>query len=66
MDLADEAGNIMEVESQRREAAVRHAAQSMPKGTPGDCDECGLESQRLVLGVCAPCRDFLAELEKRS
>lgn len=39
--------------------AARNKAELMPKGSPGDCIECGQPSQRLVLCRCAPCRDLL-------
>lgn len=66
MDIADEAGNIIEIEQQRQEAAIRNAATTMPKGTPGECYECGDYNPRLVEGVCSPCRDVLDEIAKRS
>lgn len=40
-----------------REAAIRHQAEAIPAGTPGDCDYCGEWSGRLVEGACARCRD---------
>lgn len=43
-----------------RELATRianAAVLTLPPGEPGDCDLCGEWSGRLVLGVCAPCRD---------
>lgn len=36
---------------------VRHRAQHIPAGEPGDCEICGEWSGRLVNSVCAPCRD---------
>lgn len=55
MDDADRADERI----QRRvdEALARAAAQPLVPGVPGDCDLCGEWSGRLVLGVCAPCRD---------
>jgi hypothetical protein len=38
-------------------AEIRYQAGRMPAGEPGDCELCGEWSGRLVLGVCAPCRD---------
>ena len=41
-----------------RELALRLAqVKPVPVGEPGDCDLCGEWSGRLILGVCAPCRD---------
>lgn len=58
--MADEA-DISQARSEMLEtseiAAVRERAAKMPAGTPGECDLCGEYSQRLVNGVCAPCRD---------
>lgn len=41
------------------EGLKRNAAQvaQIPEGNPGECDTCGEWTSRLVLGVCAPCRD---------
>ncbi len=66
MDSVDEASNVMEAVLQQKEASIRQAAAAMPKGSPGECIECGEDSGRLVLGVCAPCRDLLEQLERRS
>lgn len=38
-------------------AEVRLNAARIPVGSPGECYQCGEESQRLVNGACAPCRD---------
>lgn len=65
MDLADEAGSLIEMLQQQREASIRREAAAIPAGNPGICDECGDEMGRLVLGVCAPCRDDLEKLAKR-
>lgn len=55
MDEVDEATE----RSQRRidEGIARARAQPLVAGHPGDCDLCGEQSMRLVLGACAPCRD---------
>ena len=57
MDDVDEATerNLRRIEEGSARAAAAVAA--MPAGNPGECDLCGEESPRLVLGVCAPCRD---------
>lgn len=39
------------------EDAITAARKEIPEGKPGDCELCGYWSGRLVLGVCAPCRD---------
>lgn len=65
MDLADEAGSLIEMLQQEREAEIRRRAAAMPVGNPGICNECGDEKGRLVLGVCAGCRDDLEAINKR-
>mgnify|MGYP001246026120 CR=1 FL=1 len=66
MDLADEAGATIEMFQQQQERRIRNAAAGIPKGVAGDCAECGDYNQRLVEGVCSPCRDVLDEIAKRS
>lgn len=55
MDDVDEATE----RNERRiaEGIARALAKPLAKGAPGECDMCGEWSGRLVLGVCAPCRD---------
>lgn len=65
MDIVDEANGHIEFVQQQQESAVRRAVETMPKGEPGDCVECGEENERLVLGVCSPCRDLLQDIRKR-
>jgi len=65
MDLADEAGSLIEMLQQEREAEIRRRAAAIPVGAPGICDECGVEMGRLVLGVCAPCRGVRETIPKR-
>lgn len=55
MDDIDEAQE--RIERRIAEGIARAASQPLVPGTPGDCDLCGEWSGRLVLGVCAPCRD---------
>lgn len=56
-DIIDEANEraMMECDSLNIEARLRAAA--IPKGTAGICEECGNKSKRIVVGLCAPCRD---------
>lgn len=35
---------------------------TLPPGYPGDCDVCGEWSSRLVVGICAPCRDLISRV----
>lgn len=55
MDEVDEATE----RNERRiaEGVARAAAHPLVPGVAGDCDLCGEWAGRLVLGVCAPCRD---------
>jgi hypothetical protein len=57
--MADDIDRAQEREQITREEALAKAAKPLPKGNPGVCYECGYWSARLVLGVCAPCRDSL-------
>jgi len=55
MDECDEAQERIE---RRIDEGIARARAKLPeKGYPGDCDLCGKWAGRLVLGVCAPCRD---------
>ena len=53
-DVADLANDFAEA---HRERSIRAARQPIPVGAPGNCDQCGNDSPRLVGGLCAPCRD---------
>jgi len=55
IDIANDYAQKME---ERNVAAIRKAASDIPLGEPGECIECGLESNRLVNDRCAPCRDM--------
>ncbi len=39
---------------------IRQRVSEMPAGEAGECTKCGEYSKRIVTGICAPCRDFLA------
>jgi hypothetical protein len=56
-DEIDMANEWNDKQQDRHIAAIRAAAANIPEGYAGECDSCGLESQRLVNGMCAPCRD---------
>jgi hypothetical protein len=55
-DDADKAADWVDMEREDKVAEIRKKAQLDP-GKPGDCDLCGEWSGRLIVGVCAPCRD---------
>lgn len=58
--MADEVDQIQEFQqltTDKEIEKIREKAAKIPSGTPGDCNICGEESQRLVHGNCAPCRD---------
>lgn len=56
--MADEADEAKDREERRvAEGIARAQSQPLQPGVPGDCDLCGEWSGRLILGVCAPCRD---------
>lgn len=56
MDDADRAQE--KIDRDIADAIARNSADIMP-GKPGDCDDCGHWSGRLIEGLCAPCRDRL-------
>jgi hypothetical protein len=37
--------------------SIRAARAPIPIGVPGECQNCGDDSPRLVMGRCAPCRE---------
>ena len=55
-DNIDEATAINEEAMEKALVGIRRRA-NIPKGTDGECHECGEHSLRLVGGVCAYCRD---------
>ena len=57
-DEIDQTNDRVEIENDRKIAAIRAAAADIPDGRPGECESCGLESKRLVNDLCAPCRDM--------
>jgi len=56
-DFLDEASNLTIMETESLVNASRKAVLEMPEGEPGECNECGEFNQRLVYGICSPCRD---------
>lgn len=56
-DQIDEANDLADRLARYGIEAQREAAAAIPTGVPGECDQCGEWSGRLVAGVCAPCRD---------
>ncbi len=53
-DPADLANDTAQAYLDRSIAAAR---QPIPVGVPGECEDCGDDSPRLVHGLCAPCRE---------
>jgi hypothetical protein len=45
--------------------AIRVARQPVPSGVPGECEDCGDQSPRLVGGRCAPCREPWPRIPRR-
>lgn len=60
-DEIDAAANHIEIEDEKRLAAVRRNLAKQEPGVAGECDLCGEYMPRLVERkgdmVCAPCRD---------
>lgn len=45
-------------ESVMKDDKILHSFRyNIPKGIPGECEDCGEERPRLIGGVCAFCRD---------
>ena len=57
MDEIDYSTAVQQSTEDKAIAAIRAKAAGMPEGVAGECAECGEESQRLIMGRCAPCRD---------
>lgn len=57
--MADDIDRAQEREQITREEALAKAAKPIPRGYPGVCYECGYPKERLIMGVCATCRDEL-------
>jgi hypothetical protein len=55
-DEIDQANDRTMADNERAIADARAVAAAIPLGTPGECERCGQDSQRLVGGACAPCR----------
>ena len=53
-DVADMANDVAQAALDR---SIRAARAPIAIGVPGECDECGDHSPRLVMGRCAPCRE---------
>jgi hypothetical protein len=63
VDEADRAQAHTEAELEAAIAAARGVP--IPEGVAGDCDLCGEHTSRLVEGLCAPCRDWVATRSRR-
>lgn len=64
-DEIDTTNDRLMNETARALQAVQDSAARIPKGEPGECVGCGEYSLRLVEGVCAPCRDLVADVQRR-
>lgn len=58
-DEVDISNDFYQRIEERNILGIRAAASEIPAGVEGECIECGLESKRLVNGMCAPCRDMI-------
>lgn len=65
-DIIDIANDYAAIEAESSLAMVRRAAAAIPAGEPGECEECGEESPRLVERLCARCRERIAEARRRN
>ena len=54
--MADDADRVAEVQGEIAKKIHAHRY-DIPTGYPGECDDCGEISKRLIGGRCAVCRD---------
>lgn len=52
-------------ENERLLQDVRDKANNIPVGEPGECVFCGEYNARLVENICSPCRDVIADTQRR-
>jgi hypothetical protein len=57
-DMFDHAQEVIEQQLARDLANAGVGSFVLPAGEPGDCDDCGYPSPRLIDGRRAPCRDL--------
>ena len=62
--MADEADMAADLVAEHLAASLAAARVAVPAGVPGECDDCGDGSPRLVGGRCAPCRDRAARMQR--
>ena len=55
-DHIDEANDLVE---RWQESIIAENRGEIDPGVPGECDECGEHSKRLIKGLYAPCREEL-------
>ena len=65
-DIIDIANDYAAIEAESSLAMVRRAAAAIPAGEPGECEECGEESPRLVERLCARCRERIESARRRN
>ena len=63
--MADKVDMAQTIEAEHLARAIAAARQPVPAGAPGECDDCGNDSPRLVNGLCAPCREPRPRLPRR-
>lgn len=64
--MADEMDLAAELEQEHLTRSISAARRTVPAGVPGECEECGYDSPRLVGGRCAPCRDGRSAHQRRA
>ncbi|MEN2746446.1 conjugal transfer protein TraR [Sphingomonas sp. T9W2] len=55
--MADAIDDANELAEQHLAHSLAAARVPVPAGEPGECQQCGEDSKRLIGGRCAPCRD---------
>lgn len=55
--MADQMDQAAVLNELHFDISLRAARVPVPVGAPGECEQCGDDSLRLVGGRCAPCRE---------
>lgn len=57
--MADDIDRANDYAEYFRESVIKQTRAQIKTGMPGECEECGKHSNRIINGHCAQCRDEL-------
>lgn len=63
--MADAADRAQQTTDLITNNQINNARADIAPGKPGECDDCGEWTGRLIEGICAPCRDMNELRRKR-